>query len=143
MNVGLEGEPPSFSCCLCFLVDDAFQKHHPGALSLPACWLGPTQEALIPRSGLLASGLATQAVPLVPLPSLPRPIPLSLAWSGPPPPRRGPIRQGWPCAFTHRWARKAWLALKSLREEGRTVCCAVPSVLPGQQVERGTGWYCF
>lgn len=87
------------------------------------CWLAcrwrPTQEALPSRSWLLEAGLATQAVPPMHLPSLPRAHP-SPAWPGQA--HSSQIRsqrQGWLCGFTHRWAGKAWLALKSLGEEGR------------------------
>lgn len=130
------GGAPSFfllhvpHCCRCFLETPprSFGSGQPAGL-------GPTQEALISRSRLLESGLATQAASPPPPPRhthTSRPRASSL-------PSTGPSSRAWPASlpfqmeshqtellrvFTHRWPGKAWLALKPLREKQGTVCWA-------------------
>lgn len=105
----------------------------------PACWAGPTQEALISRSQLLEPGLATQAVPL-PLPApVPPPSPLHRPWPVSLPFQMESHQTELLRAFTHRRAGKAWLALKSLRGEARDSLLGCPSPPPGHEVDRVTG----
>ena len=120
-----------------------FPETPPGSITSGwAAGLGPTREALLSRSWLLESGLATQAIPLFfpcLFPPLPRPTLTQPGLARPAPHRWDHIGQSWLCVCTHRWAWKAWLALKSLGEESKGQFAVPPSLsCLATQVERMT-----